>query len=117
MREGILEWGAFGLLVAVCLGVAAAGSGYLAQTLFTAALFVLLATGWNVISGFTGYVSFGQVSFFGLGAYVAALAMLHLDAPWYGAAVIATLAGIGLALPLGMIMLRLQGIFSSAEHV
>ncbi|MDE2065118.1 MAG: branched-chain amino acid ABC transporter ATP-binding protein/permease, partial [Bradyrhizobium sp.] len=58
-----------------------------------------------------GYVSFGQVAFFGLGAYVAAVSILNFDVPWYGAAVIAALGAGILALPLGLIMLRLNGIF------
>jgi branched-chain amino acid transport system permease protein len=97
----------FGLGVAIALF----GSGYQAQTLFQMAMMTLLAIGWNVISGFTGYVSFGQVSFFGLGAYVAAITFLQLDAPWYVAAIVSALGATLLALPLGMIMLRLNGIF------
>ena len=33
----------------------------------------LMAQGWNFIGGYTGYVSFGHVTFFGIGAYVAAM--------------------------------------------
>jgi ABC-type branched-subunit amino acid transport system ATPase component/ABC-type branched-subunit amino acid transport system permease subunit len=87
------------------------GSGYQAQTMFQMAMMTLLAIGWNIISGFSGYVSFGQVAFFGLGAYVAAVSILNFDLPWYAAAPIAALGAGLLALPLGMIMLRLNGIF------
>lgn len=111
MKAQVAGWTLFALLVAIGLGIAKFGTGYFAQSLFTTALFVLLATGWNVISGFTGHVSFGQVSFFGLGAYIAALAMLNLDVPWYAAAAIAGAAATIFALPLGSIMLRLEGIF------
>src|ERR1700694_1339688 len=31
------------------------------------------AVGWNIIGGFTGYAAFGQVAFYGLGAYAAVL--------------------------------------------
>src|ERR1700736_1517706 len=44
------------------------------QTLFrTILVFVALAYGWNMIGGYTGYVSFGNMVFFGLGTYCAAL--------------------------------------------
>src|SRR4051794_21458159 len=33
---------------------------------------VLLGAGWNIIGGYAGYASFGQVAFFGLGAYAMA---------------------------------------------
>jgi len=98
-------------LLAAGIAIARFGSGYQAQTLFQMAMMTLLAIGWNIISGFTGYVSFGQVAFFGLGAYVAAVSILNFDLPWYVAAAIAALGAGALALPLGMIMLRLNGIF------
>lgn len=93
------------------IAIARFGSGYQAQTLFQMAMMTLLAIGWNIISGFTGYVSFGQVTFFGLGAYVAAVSILNFEMPWYAAAAIAALGAGVLALPFGMIMLRLNGIF------
>jgi branched-chain amino acid transport system permease protein len=101
----------FVILIGTGIAVALTGSGYQAQTLFQAAMMILLATGWNVISGFTGYVSFGQVGFFGLGAYIAAVAFLNADAPWFLAAPASALGATLLALPLGLIMLRLSGIF------
>jgi len=99
------------VLLALGLLIAAQGNGYTAQLLFNVALSVLLASGWNVIGGMTGYVSFGQVSFFGLGAYAAAIGVLHLALPWLIAALAATAAATALAIPLGLIMLRLNGIF------
>src|SRR5438309_12000564 len=43
-------------------------------------LYIGLAQSWNIIGGYTGYVSFGHVTFFGLGAYVSAILYrdLHL---------------------------------------
>ncbi len=111
MRDRLIEAILFGALLVLALVIAHSGSAYLAQTLFNAALAILLAIGWNVIGGFTGYVSFGQVSFFGLGAYIAALATMRLALPWPAAIVAAALGAIILALPLGLIMLRLSGIF------
>lgn len=101
----------FVVLFGCGIAVAQLGTGYQAQTLFQMAMMTLLAIGWNIISGFTGYVSFGQVAFFGLGAYLAAITLLNFDVPWYAAAAIAALGAGVLALPLGMIMLRLNGIF------
>jgi branched-chain amino acid transport system permease protein len=107
----ILEVVLFFTLFGAGIAIACFGSGYQAQTLFQMAMMTLLAIGWNIISGFTGYVSFGQVAFFGLGAYLAAVSILNFDLPWYVAAAIAGLGAGVLALPLGMIMLRLNGIF------
>jgi len=101
----------FFVLFGAGIAISQLGTGYQAQTLFQMAMMTLLAIGWNIISGFTGYVSFGQVAFFGLGAYLAALTLLNFDVPWYAAAAVAALGAGVLALPLGMIMLRLNGIF------
>ncbi len=106
-----LEIVLFFVLFGAGVAIARFGTGYQAQTLFQMAMITLLAIGWNIISGFTGYVSFGQVAFFGLGAYLAAVSILNFDVPWYAAAAIAALGAGVLAVPLGMIMLRLNGIF------
>jgi branched-chain amino acid transport system permease protein len=105
------ELALFVILIGTGIVIALTGSGYQAQTLFQTAMMITLAIGWNVISGFTGYVSFGQVGFFGLGAYIAAIAFLNADAPWFVAAFASALGAALLALPLGLIMLRLSGIF------
>jgi branched-chain amino acid transport system permease protein len=72
-------------------------------------LFAVMASGWNIISGFTGYISLGQSAFMGLGAYTTALLTLHLHhAPWLwmpvGGAVAAVVAGL-----LGLVMMRTRG--------
>lgn len=72
-------------------------------------MYVALASSWNIVSGYTGYVSFGHAAFFGLGAYTAALLMLRLGAHWLVAAVAGGLLAAAIALPLGFVLLRLRG--------
>lgn len=52
---------------------------YFISLLFTVFLYVTLASSWNLIGGFAGYLSFGHVAFFGIGAYVTALMMKGLE--------------------------------------
>jgi len=54
---------------------------YYISLLFTVFMYVTLATSWNLIGGYTGYLSFGHVAFFGLGAYTTAFLfnLLHLS--------------------------------------
>jgi branched-chain amino acid transport system permease protein len=111
MRALRVEWIVLALGTLLALGIALRGNAYQQQIVFSTALFVVLAYGWNVISGLTGYLSFGQIAFFGLGAYVAVGLMLFLRLPWYEAAIVAPLAAVCVAIPLGAVMLRLAGVF------
>ncbi len=109
--QSLGAWGVFGAMVVVAGVLGLTGNGYQTQLLFTTCMFVVLAYAWNIISGLTGYVSFGQIGFFGIGAYIAAMCQIHLHADWYVAAILAGVVATVLAIPLGAVMLRLQGIF------
>ncbi|MCX7157619.1 MAG: branched-chain amino acid ABC transporter permease [Proteobacteria bacterium] len=105
----------FRLALAAFAALAAAvvlfGNDYALTFTIQLFVFVVLAYAWNIIGGYTGYSHFGQMSFFGIGAYVGMLLMLHLKWHWLGAALAAGGAGLALAVPLGWIMLRLKGPF------
>jgi len=58
------------------------GSPYYQSLFFAVAMYIVLCSSWNIISGFTGYVSFGHVTFWGLGAYITAILIIKLDFPW-----------------------------------
>jgi len=78
----------------------------LASTVF---MFVALASAWNLIGGFTGYACFGQVGFFGMGAYLTAVFMYHLHwSFWLSMPLSAVIAGLFAAL-VGTPLLRLKG--------
>ena len=78
---------------------------YFLSFLFKVFLYVILAASWNLIGGFTGYLSFGHVAFFGIGVYVSAVLFQQFGiSPFIGAipaGLFASLVawGIGLSLP------------------
>lgn len=98
------------MLLAIFVAIPLHSTGYLLQLGTDTLSAVTLAYGWNLIGGFAGYFSFGQVSFYGLGAYATALLVLRAHMPWYFAALVSGLVGGAAALVLGRIMLRLRGI-------
>ena len=104
-----------GVLLAVVLAAAVlAGfseSGYRLQLTTDIAMFVVLAYSWNLISGCTGYVSLGHVSFFGLGGYATSLLIVQWHWNWLAASLAAGIVAALAAVPLGMVMLRLRGIY------
>lgn len=72
--------------------------------------FLALSQGINVLYGFTGYLPFGYVGFFGAGAYGASVAVLHFHVP----ALLAMLIGTAVAGLVGVILLpllRLAGAY------
>src|SRR5712672_2772543 len=53
----------------VFAGARAAGNDYVFFAGYTVLQFIVLATAWNILGGYTGYVNFGSAAFFALGAY------------------------------------------------
>ena len=75
----------------------------------TVAMFVVMASAWNIIGGLTGYASFGNVAFFGLGAYTAGVVVTNLGLPFALALVLAPLVAAAFAVIVGIPLLRLRG--------
>ncbi|MDF2995279.1 MAG: branched-chain amino acid transporter permease [Xanthobacteraceae bacterium] len=75
--------------------------------------YVVLATGWNILGGYAGYVNFGTAGFFAVGCYTTIalenLVDLPLPVAILGAGVVAGLLGLG----TGFLTLRLRGVFFS----
>ena len=72
-------------------------------------LHVGLAYSWNLVSGFTGYISFGHVAFFGIGAYVVGILSGIHHWNWLIALPLAGAIVLVISVPLGWLMLRLKG--------
>src|SRR5260370_6969699 len=53
----------------VFAGARAAGNDYVFFAGYTVLQFIVLATAWNILGGYTGYVNFGSAAFFALAAY------------------------------------------------
>jgi branched-chain amino acid transport system permease protein len=76
--------------------------------------YIVLATAWNILGGYTGYVNFGTAAFFALGAY--STVVLHKTVPLLPLPVMMLVGGaisglIGLG--MGYLTLRLRGTFFS----
>ena len=109
--KGINPLAVAGVTAIVALALAFVGSDYAISFSIQLLIFLVLADSWNLIGGYAGYSHFGQVGFFGIGAYVGSLLNFHWGVPWYLAAIVAAFAGAATAIPLGGAMLRLKGPF------
>ena len=84
--------------------------------LFTMMTFIALAQGLNLLYGFTGYLPFGYVGFFGTGAYGMSILVLHAHLP----ALLAVLGGGVAAVAVALILsplLRLSGAYFSIANL
>jgi branched-chain amino acid transport system permease protein len=111
-------WISSAVILAIALGVALSGvNEYFFFAAFVVLTFVVLATAWNILGGYAGYVNFGTAAFFGLGAYSATVLFKWLGAPLAvqiaGGALVCALLGFG----VGLLTLRLRGIFFAIATV
>jgi branched-chain amino acid transport system permease protein len=73
-------------------------------------LLALTAQGWNFIGGYTGYAAFGNVAYFGIGAYTTGLLMLgRYHVPFFPALGAGAVLAAAVAILLGLPILRLKG--------
>jgi branched-chain amino acid transport system permease protein len=84
-------------------------TGYGLRAVLQVFTWIALAGSWNLISGLTGYVSFGHVAFFGAGAYTGGILMASAGWSWPVAALLGGVAAGVLALGMGWTCLRLKG--------
>jgi branched-chain amino acid transport system permease protein len=101
-------WVACGMLV-VLLGIPSLHNGYFENLVRGVLMFATMALGWNIIGGYTGYVSFGNVVYFGLGAYTSAFLALHGIYNVWLAIPLAIVVTATVAVVLGLPILRLRG--------
>jgi branched-chain amino acid transport system permease protein len=99
--------------VTSCVAVLAAGpalfDSYWLRVLTGVFMFATAAQALNIIAGYTGYPAFGNVVFFGIGAYWTGVLMVEYGAVFPVALASATLAALLFALILGPPLLRLRG--------
>jgi branched-chain amino acid transport system permease protein len=85
-------------------------SGYYENLARGVLMFATLSFGWNILGGYTGYVSFGNVVFFGIGAYTSAALWQHWHQQSIPLAIgIAIVVAVAFAVVLGIPILRLRG--------
>jgi branched-chain amino acid transport system permease protein len=83
----------------------------LRETAFTVLMFIALASSLNIIMGFTGYVNFGHIVFFGLGGYFGFFLLSVLEWPLYVSMVAGGCLSVVVALLIGAAVLRLRGAY------
>src|SRR5262249_16657642 len=84
-----ITWIAVGMIVT---------NSYYQLMLTLVPIWAVMGLSWNLLSGYTGLISFGHAAFFGLGAYTVTIALVSYNlTPWLG-------------IPLGMVVGTVDGI-------
>jgi branched-chain amino acid transport system permease protein len=102
-------WAIAGFALAIVAVSLLVTSSYYQLVLTQVLLWAVLSLAWNILSGYSGYFSFGHAAFWGLGAYTVALGMLYLDlTPWISIPLCAVVGVVAAAL-IGYPTFRLRG--------
>src|SRR6476660_365633 len=110
-QGGMKRWRIAALLLAslAAAGLPWYGSDVLVQFGINVCVLAVLAQGWNIIGGYTGYPSFGNSVFYGLGSYGVAIAMVQWNLPFAVGMIFGVVLAVGFAFLLGIPVLRLKG--------
>ena len=71
---------------------------------------IVLATSWNILSGYSGYISFGHGAFFGAGVYATATLAARYDVPFLWTLPVAAAVAAGLSLVIGLVVFRVRHV-------
>ena len=111
MSNGKFAIVAFAVAIAFALASQLVPNEYFFTAAYIVLQFVILATAWNILGGYTGYVNFGSAAFFATGAYSTVVLYNAFKAPLLLMILTGTLAAGLLGLGLGWLTLRLRGVF------
>ena len=89
------------------------GTDYAYLAAYTVLQFVVLATAWNILGGYAGYVNFGSAGFFAIGVYTSVVMYQTLEWPILLTIPLAAAAAGLVGLGTGYLTLRLRGVFFS----
>jgi len=107
--------------LAITLGLVGLAFSDINEYLFFAGFvvlqFVVLASAWNILGGYAGYVNFGVPAFVAVGSYTALVLFKALGAPLLVQILGGALVSGVLGLCVGLLTLRLRGIFFSIATV
>jgi branched-chain amino acid transport system permease protein len=95
----------------VFAGARLVGNDYVFFAGYTVLQFIVLATAWNILGGYTGYVNFGTAAFFALGAYSTVFFHKFYPLPIPLLVVVSAAVSGLVGLGMGYLTLRLRGAF------
>jgi branched-chain amino acid transport system permease protein len=117
-RRNIAFWiGSALFLFAVLLATQLIANEYPFFAGYVILQFIVLSVAWSILGGYAGYVNFGTSAFFGVGVYTAVFLVKATGAPLAVQIGVAAIVGALLGFAVGLLTLRMQGIFFSIATI
>jgi branched-chain amino acid transport system permease protein len=101
------------LLLAVAITVPFWAGSYWTHIAILSLYYVIIASSWNLLVGYTGLMSFAHVSFSTLGGYISTLAAITFGLPPVVGMVLGMIGGAVAGYLLGVLCLRMRGVYHS----
>ncbi len=111
MRIGAFWVSAIAIFLAGLAFTGLADNEFYFLAIYTILQATIMATAWNILGGFSGYINFGSAGFFGVGVYVAVALDKALGLPLVVLIVASAVASGLLGLGAGYLTLRIKGVY------
>ena len=117
-RNSLFFWiGVIFFLAGALLMTQVIGNEYPFFACYVILQFIVLSVSWSILGGYAGYVNFGTSAFFGIGVYTAVFLFKVAGAPLAVQIAAAAVVGALMGFALGLLTLRMQGIFFSIATI
>jgi branched-chain amino acid transport system permease protein len=111
MLRRTIQWVLLGLLVVALVAAPHILDRYTIFLLYLLWLYIGLAQGWNLLAGYAGLISLGVAAFFGIGAYTAAMTVIHLNYHFLVGSLLGGALAAAFAAVVAVPIFRFSGIY------
>ena len=111
MLRRIIQWVLLGLLIVGLVAAPHILDRYTIFLLYLLWLYIGLAQGWNLLAGYAGLISLGVAAFFGIGAYTAAMTVIHLNFHFLVGSLLGGVLAMAFAAVVAVPIFRFSGIY------
>ena len=108
-NEHLRNFGMLAILIIILCALPSNINLYQRSVIMFTMMYVVLSLSWNIISGYTGYVSFGHVMFYGIGAYATGILVVDYGWHWIPTLFVGVFVSFVVSLIIGFPVLRLKG--------
>ena len=111
MSRRHVQWALIGLLALALIAAPHVLDRYMIFLLYLLCLSIGLAQGWNLLAGYAGLISLGVAAFFGIGAYTAAMTIIHLGFHFLVGSFVGGLLAAAFAAAVALPIFRFRGVY------